>query len=406
MAKYSYLARNPQGQEIRGEQEAPNESAVADILIRRALVPISIQQAQDQTESFDVATLFQRKVDLEELVIFARQMYALTKAGVPILGAIAGLAEASHSKMMQRTLSDLQEQLESGRTLSTAMSNHPRVFSRLFISMVHVGENTGQLEETFWQLVQYLEKEQETRRRMKSAVRYPTFVVVAISIAMTLLNILVIPKFAEMFANFNAELPLATRFLIGMSNLFVYHWYWLLLGLTAVILGLRYYLSTEQGRLNWDRRKLRLPIIGSILNRSTLERFSRSFSIMLKAGIPINQALTLVAGAVDNSFVGDKVAAMRRDIERGESLMRCSRRSELFTPLVLQMIAVGEETGRVDDLLLEAADFYEREVDYDLKSLTARIEPLLITCVAAMVLVLALGIFMPMWDMASVMRGG
>lgn len=406
MARYSYLARNGQGQEIRGEQEASNEAAVADTLIRRSLIPVRIQPTEEKAESFDISKLFQRSIDLEELVVFARQMYALTKAGVPILGAIAGLAEASHSKLMKDTLTDLQEQLESGRTLSTAMSNHPKVFSRLFISLVHVGENTGQLEQTFWQLVVYLDKEQETRRRMRSAVRYPTFVIVAISIALTLLNILVIPKFAEMFAQFNAELPWATRFLIGMSDVFVHQWHWLLAGLTALVMGWRYYLGTEPGRMNWDKRKLRLPIIGSILNRSTLERFCRSFAIMLKAGIPINQALTLVAGAVDNSFVGQKVAEMRREIERGENLLRCSRRSELFTPLVLQMVAVGEETGRVDELLLEAADFYEREVDYDLKSLTARIEPILITCVALMVLVLALGIFTPMWDMMRAVRGG
>ena len=406
MAKYSYLARNGQGHEVRGEQEAPDEGAVADMLLRRSLFPINIQLAQDKAEAFDLSSLFQGRIDLEELVVFARQMYALTKAGVPILGAIAGLAEASHSQLMKRTLTDLQEQLESGRTLSTAMSNHPKVFSRLFISLVHVGENTGQLEETFWQLVIYLDKEQETRRRMKSAVRYPTFVIFAIAIALILMNILVIPKFADMFAQFNAELPWATRLLIGMSNMFVNQWHWLLIGLTALVLGWRYYLGTEQGRMNWDKRKLRLPIIGSILNRSTLERFCRSFAIMLKAGIPINQALTLVAGAVDNSFVGHKVADMRREIERGDNLLRCSRRSELFTPLVLQMVAVGEETGRVDELLLEAADFYEREVDYDLKTLTARIEPILISCVAVMVLILALGIFTPMWDMMRAVRGG
>ena len=406
MARFSYVARNGQGVEIRGEQDGADSASVADSLLRRALIPVTIQLKVQQSEGIQWASLFQRKLPLEELVVFARQMYSLTKAGVPLLGSIAGLAGASHSELMKATLMDLQQQLESGRTLSTAMAGHPKVFGRLFISMVHVGENTGQLEESFLQLVQYLEKEQETRRRLKSAVRYPSFVLLAIGIALTLMNTLVIPKFAEMFSHFNAELPWATRVLIAMSNLFVYHWYWLLLGLASLFFGVRYYLKTEKGRYNWDKRKLNLPIVGSIINRSTLERFSRSFAIMLKAGIPINQALTLVAGAVDNSFVASKVAEMRREIERGDTLLRCSRRSELFTPLVLQMIAVGDETGRVDELLMEAADYYEREVDYDLKTLTARIEPLLISCVAVMVLILALGIFTPMWDMMRAVRGG
>ncbi|MBD1391088.1 type II secretion system F family protein [Neiella sp. HB171785] len=406
MNRFSYQARNPQGQEVRGELEAVNQAAVADSLIRRSLVPIKIEQAPEKAANFDFKALFEKAVDLDEMVIFSRQMFALTKAGVPLLAAISGLAEASHSAQMKRTLDDLGEQLESGRTLSTAMAAHPKVFSRMYVSMVHVGENTGQLEETFFQLAQYLEKEQETRRRIKAAIRYPIFVIIAITIALVVLNIMVIPKFAEMFAQFNAELPWPTRFLIGMSDMFVNYWPLMLIVLILLIFGTRYYVNTDSGRLRWDRVKLRLPIIGSIISRSTLERYSRSFAIMLKAGVPINQALTLVGSAVDNAHMSERVAEMRREIERGESLLRTSRRSELFTPLVLQMVAVGEETGRIDELLLEAADYYEREVDFDLKSLTARIEPILITVVAVMVLILALGIFTPMWDMMRTVRGG
>ncbi|GGA82885.1 MSHA biogenesis protein MshG [Neiella marina] len=406
MSRFSYQARNPQGQEVRGELEAVNQAAVADSLLRRSLVPVKIEPAAEKAASFDFKALFEKAIELDEMVIFSRQMFALTKAGVPLLAAISGLAEASHSAQMKRTLEDLGEQLESGRTLSTSMAAHPKVFSRMYVSMVHVGENTGQLEETFFQLAQYLEKEQETRRRIKAAIRYPIFVIIAITIALVVLNIMVIPKFAEMFAQFNAELPWSTRFLIGMSDMFVNYWPLMLVGVVLLIFGSRYYVSTEPGRLRWDRVKLRLPIIGSIISRSTLERYSRSFSIMLKAGVPINQALTLVASAVDNAHMSERVAEMRREIERGESLLRTSRRSELFTPLVLQMVAVGEETGRIDELLLEAADYYEREVDFDLKSLTARIEPILITVVAVMVLILALGIFTPMWDMMRAVRGG
>ncbi|MCM2678584.1 type II secretion system F family protein [Echinimonas agarilytica] len=405
MAKYSYHARDGEGQEVRGEIDAVTPAAAADNLLRRSLIPIKIEEASESGTSFDLSALFESKIGLDELVIFSRQMYSLTKAGVPILGAITGLSEASHSKIMKETLDDLLEQLESGRTLSTAMAGHPKVFTRMYISLVHVGENTGQLDEAFLQLAMYLQKEQETRRRIKSAVRYPTFVIIAITLALVVLNIFVIPKFADMFAKFNAELPWPTRFLIGMSDLFVNQWHWMLIGLVLMVVGARSYVQSEAGRLNWDGWKIRLPIMGSIIYRSTLERFSRSFAIMLRAGVPINQALTLVGGAVDNAWVAVKVAEMRREIERGDTLLRTCRRSELFTPLVLQMIAVGEETGKVDELLLESADFYEREVDFDLKSLTARIEPILILVVAGMVLILALGIFTPMWDMMRVIRG-
>jgi MSHA biogenesis protein MshG len=223
---------------------------------------------------------------------------------------------------------------------------------------------------------------------------------------MVILNIMVIPVFANMFAKFGVELPLATRILLATSHFFVHYWWLLLAGLIAAVLGWRHWVRTRAGQLSWHRWQLKLPIVGSIIERSLLARFARSFSMMLKAGVPLNQALALVADAVDNAFMADRIREMRGGIERGESLLRTAGASALFTPLVMQMIAVGEETGQVDELLHEAAQYYEREVDYDLKSLTARIEPILIGLVAIMVLILALGIFTPMWDMMSAVRGG
>ena len=307
---------------------------------------------------------------------------------------------------MRDTLTDLVEQLESGRALSTAMSAHPRVFDRLYVSMIHVGENTGQLDESFQQLATYLEEEQETRRRIKAAMRYPTFVLLFIAAALVVVNIWVIPQFASLFSRFGADLPWATKLLIGSSNLFLNYWYLMLAAVIGGYLSYRLWLNTDDGRRRWDSWKLRFFIIGPLINLATLSRYCRSFSVMLRSGIPMPHALTLVSHAVDNFYMAERIQEMRSSIERGETLYRASRRSELFTPLVMQMVAVGEETGRVDVLLLEAAQFYEREVDFNLKSLTARIEPLLLVVVAVMVLILALGIFTPMWDMMSVVRGG
>jgi MSHA biogenesis protein MshG len=231
------------------------------------------------------------------------------------------------------------------------------------------------------------------------------FVLIALGIAIVVLNIFVIPVFADLFSQFGADLPWATKILIGTSSFFVNHWMLLFLLLATVIFGIRYYVNTTSGMLQWDWMKLRVPYIGSILERSTLSRFSRSFSMMLKSGVPLIKALELSSMSVGNSYVAKNIGGMSSGIQRGESLLRSAVQSKMFTPLVLQMLQVGEETGRVDEMLDEVAEFYEQEVDYDLKNLASYIEPLLISCIAGIVMILALGIFLPMWDMMSVMQG-
>lgn len=405
MPVYQYRGRDARGQQVKGQLDAATESAAADQLLQRGTIPLELRETKE-VKSFDMTSLFGRKVSLEELQIFTRQMYSLTRAGIPILRAIAGLSESSHSVRMKQALDDISEQLTSGRPLSSAMNQHPDVFDALFVSMVHVGENTGKLEDVFIQLSGYIEREQETRRRIKSAMRYPIFVLIAIALAMVILNIMVIPKFADMFSRFGADLPWATKILIATSSAFVNYWPMMLVVIVGTIFGIRYWHHTEKGEKQWDQWKLHIPVVGSIIERSTLSRYCRSFSMMLTAGVPMTQALSLVADAVDNAFMHDKIVGMRRGIESGDSMLRVSNHSKLFTPLVLQMVAVGEETGQIDQLLNDAADFYEGEVDYDLKNLTAKLEPILIGFVAAIVLVLALGIYLPMWDMLNVVKGG
>ncbi|GIU12173.1 type II secretion system F family protein [Shewanella sp. MBTL60-007] len=405
MPTYRYRGRSAQGEQVKGVLDASSESAAADQLMSRGVIPLELTVAKEVKE-FSFKALFKGKVALDELQIFTRQMYSLTRSGIPILRAIAGLSETTHSARMKEALDDISEQLTSGRPLSSAMNQHPDVFDALFVSMVHVGENTGKLEDAFIQLAGYIEREQETRRRIKAAMRYPIFVLIAIAIAMVILNIMVIPKFAEMFSRFGADLPWATKLLINTSNVFVNYWPAMIVVLLAGFVGIRYWHSTEKGEKQWDKWKLNIPAVGSIIERSTLSRYCRSFSMMLSAGVPMTQALSLVADAVDNAYMHDRIVGMRRGIESGESMLRVSNNCQLFTPLVLQMVAVGEETGQIDQLLNDAADFYEGEVDYDLKNLTAKLEPILIGFVACIVLVLALGIYLPMWDMLNVVKGG
>lgn len=405
MPVYQYRGRDAQGKAVTGLLDAVSASAAADQLMSRAVIPLELIETKPKRD-FNLGTLFKGKVGLDELQIFTRQMYSLTRSGIPILRAIAGLSESSHSQRMKLALKDISEQLTAGRPLSSAMNHHPDVFDALFVSMIHVGENTGKLEDAFIQLSGYIEREQETRRRIKAAMRYPIFVLIAVALAMVVLNIMVIPKFAEMFSRFGADLPWATKLLIATSNFFVNYWYVLLLGLLLGFVGIRYWHNSEKGEKQWDRWKLNIPAVGSIIERSTLSRYCRSFSMMLSAGVPMTQALSLVADAVDNAYMHDRIVAMRRGIESGDSMLRVSNQSQLFTPLVLQMVAVGEETGQIDQLLNDAADFYEGEVDYDLKNLTAKLEPILIGIVAVIVLILALGIYLPMWDMLNAVKGG
>ena len=411
MPQFSYAGKSAQGGPLKGIIEAASAQAAAQALLSQNIVPISIEETKkvsgtNNSSGFDIGSLLEQKVGLDEMIIFSRQMYSLLKAGIPIIRAIKGLSENASHKRFQEILKDIADQLEQGRSLSSAMVKYEKVFTRLTISVVVVGENTGKLDDVFLQLALYFEREQETRKRIKSALRYPTFVLIALAIAMFILNLFVVPVFTQMFERFDTELPIMTRVLIGTSNFFVNYWWLILIVLIATIISVKQYVNSTNGRLKWDKFKLKLPVVGSIIERSLLARYSRSFSMILRAGVPLTAGLSLTADAVDNAHMQMRIKAMRQGIEKGDSLLRVSKNSDLFSTLVLQMIAVGEETGRLEQLLEESADYYEREVDFDLKSLTAKIEPILIGFVAVMVLILALGIFTPMWNMMSAVKGG
>ena len=411
MPQFKYAGKSTQGGPQKGVIEAASAQAAAQALLSQNIVPLTIveskkRSAENEGVGFDITRLFQQKVGLDEMIIFSRQMYSLLKAGIPIIRAIKGLSENASHKRFQEILKDIADQLEQGRSLSSSMAKYEKVFTRLTISVVVVGENTGKLDDVFLQLALYFEREQETRKRIKSALRYPTFVLIALAIAMFILNLFVVPVFTQMFERFDTELPIMTRVLIGTSNFFVNYWWLLIIVIVGGVFAVKQYVNSTNGRLKWDKFKLKLPVVGSIIERSLLSRYSRSFSMILRAGVPLTAGLSLTADAVDNAHMQKRIKEMRQGIEKGESLLRVSKNSELFSTLVLQMIAVGEETGRLEPLLEESADYYEREVDFDLKSLTAKIEPILIGFVAVMVLILALGIFTPMWNMMSAVKGG
>ena len=404
MALFSYKARNNAGKLVINNLEAENSKQAAQTLLNRGLTPISIeissQQSGDLLNSF---LLWQahRQLNINDLMLFSRQMYSLTKAGVPLIRAINSLADTSRNLALKQALIGIARKLESGQSLSQAMSQYRQVFPVLLISIVSVGETTGGLEQAFQQIGHYLEREKETQSRVKSALRYPTMVLFAISVAMVIVNIYVIPAFKGVFDKMGTELPWQTRLLMGISDFMVHYWPHLLGGLLIIALLVSKYLSSKDGRLQWHKILLKIPVVGSIIERATMERFSRSFAMILNAGVPLIQGISIVAQAVGNDYIGSMLHKMQIGIEKGDSISRMARSIGLFPPLVIQMIMVGEESGNIAEMLEEVADFYEGEIDVELKNLSSAIEPFLIVIIGVMVLGLALGIFLPMWDLST-----
>jgi MSHA biogenesis protein MshG len=405
---YAYRGRSSRGELVTGTIEAADQGAVADQLMNTGVTPVDIRTTGAAASNEDKGPgLFERLtrpgVSLVDTALFSRQMYTLLKAGVPIMRALGGLQESAINPTLRNIIGELRTSLDAGRELSTAMQRHPEVFSPFFVSVVRVGETTGQLEESFQLLFGYLEFERDVRDRIKTALRYPAIVVVAIATAIGIVNFAVIPAFAKIFEASKVPLPLLTRILVGTSDFFLKFWPLILLGLVLSVVAFISYTRTESGRYNWDRIKLRIPVAGSIVLKATLARFSRAFAISSRAGVPIVQALGVVAEVVDNSFLAKRIQAMRQGVERGDAILRTAVTAGVFTPVVLQMIAVGEETGELDDLLGEVAEMYEREVDYEIKNLSASIEPIITIALGILVLILALGVFLPIWDLGKVM---
>lgn len=405
MPAYAYKGRNARGELVRGTLESTDSNAAADQLFNNGITPLEINVARGALKlprDGWLARFFEPKIKLVDIMLFSRQMYTLLKAGVPILRALAGLQDSSDNASMARMIRDLRENLDSGRELSTAMRRHPKIFTSFYVSMVRVGEMTGMLENVFLRLFHYLEFEKTTREQVKAALRYPTIVVVTMGIALVVINVFVIPAFAKVYAGFNSELPLLTRVLLGFSNFMVAYWWLLIAGSFGAYFAFKAYIAGPGGRYKWDRFKLRIPIAGPIIFKATLARFARSFALASRSGIPIVQGFTVVSQVVDNAFVAQRVEQMRDGIERGESVLRTAVTAGVFNPVVLQMVAVGEETGELDDLLQEVAEMYEREVEYEVKNLSAKIEPVLVIGLGIIMLILALGVFLPIWDLSQV----
>ncbi len=406
---FQYTGRAIDGA-VSGMLDATTAGAAADLLMARGVTPLTIKAAAgkarqpqaDEATRFDLKRWMMPRVQTVDLLLFSRQLHTLLKAGVPILRALAGLQESAPNLRMKEAIGAVRQSLGSGLELSMSLAQHHQIFDTFYVALVRVGEMTGRLEEVFLRLFHHIEFEMFMSQQIKAALRYPTFVMIAMAAAIVVINVMVIPAFATVFAGFGAELPLPTRILMATSSFTIDYGWALVIGAVVAFFGLRRWVATTSGRLVWDRFKLRLPLAGKIILKGMLARFARSLAISLKSGVPVEQALSVVAQTIDNAHLSKKVEGMREHVERGESILRAAAATGVFTPVVLQMIAVGEETGAVDELMDEVADLYTNDVQYELKTLGQQIEPILIIFLGAVVLVLALGVFLPMWDLGRV----
>jgi MSHA biogenesis protein MshG len=425
MPNYQYSGRDSTGALVSGHLDAGSADDVAAKLFGESVTPIEIREAKKNAKTAkkvretNVSALKSNanavdkindflganKIEIDDLIMFARQMYSLTKAGLPLDRAIKGLEASLTNKKFRAVLQDVGDGLENGMSLASALGQHSQIFSNLFLSLIHVGENTGRLDLAFREVGKYLELEKNTSKQVKSATRYPIFVLTAIFVAIGVVTVFVIPVFEDAFTRLGADLPWQTKVLMSSSAFVVNYWPFILGFIFISVSGFMRWKNSEKGRLRWDAITLRMPLAGPIFERVALGRFSRTFAMVLGAGVPIVQGLNVVAGAVGNAYIAKNIEKMREGIERGESLHRTASASKMFTPLVLQMISVGEETGTVDELLSDVADFYDAEVEFDLKRLGDSIEPILIVFIAGLVLILALGVFLPIWDLSSAAGG-
>ena len=407
MAEFFYKGRSANGEPMSGRLTGASSEAIANRLLNIGVIPVEITEAAEQS-GMTVEDLWRRmgggQPTTKDLVMFCRQMHVITRTGLPLLRGLGGLAETTHNEVLRAALLDVMAGLESGRGLGQSLAEHPKIFPGLFISIIEMGETTGTLDMSFFRMYEYLTMEQEIRDRVTAATRYPLTVIGAIGVALGVITVVVIPSFEPLFKALGDDLPMPTKIILGASNLVTNHWPLLLLSVVGTVVAIKTWLRTERGRFRWDRKKLNIPIVGTIVRNAALSRITRSLTIALQAGLPMNDTIRTVSNSIGNAYLTERMEMLGAGIERGESLWRTAHSTGLFTPLVLQMIALGEETGSLPELLNEVADHYKREVDYDLENLSAAIEPLLMAAVGGIVLILALGIFVPMWDMVNLVR--
>jgi type IV pilus assembly protein PilC len=397
---YKYKVRDRSGHIITGTLVADNEALVLQRLREQGYTPLEVDK---EKKGFNVQ-LTPKKVKLKELAVFSRQFATMVNSGLPILRALAILAEQTANSELARVLTAARTDVEQGLSLSQALAKHPKVFNDLYLSMVKAGETGGSLDTTLIRLAELLEKEVKLRGKIKSAMTYPIAVVALVVLIMSAMLLFVVPQFESIYGSLGGSLPMPTRVLLALSKFAKSAWWMIVGGAFAFRFFFKRWKKTPQGRLAVDGMKLRVPVFGSLFHRTALARFASTLSMLLRAGVPILQALDIVAETVNNKVIAKAVTDVQASVREGESMAKPLAKHRVFPPMVVQMIAVGEETGQVDTMLEKVADFYEQEVEAAVDALTSLIEPLLIAVIGGCVGAAVVALYMPMFNIIKLIQ--
>ena len=405
MPTFRYRVRDRSGKAMAGTIEAPTIEMAGNRLYQTGYFPIAIEE-ESASASLNLSDLWKRfqKVKLEELIVFSQQFSTLYKAGLPLLPGLRSLKEQTLNQKFKEILEEIGLQIEGGNTLFGAMSKHPDVFPVVYVNMIRAGETSGRLGESLDRFVALADRELRTRQRMKETTRYPKIVIFSVVIAFVVLLAFVIPRFAQIFAQFKTPLPLPTRMMIGTNNFFRNYWYLVLPAFVFIPILFIRYIRTENGRIFWDRLKIRIPVFGRLFLIAALSRFTHTFVMLNKSGIPILQILEITSTTINNVMLSRSIEEISKKVREGRSLADAMRESKRFTPLVLQMVAVGETSGTLDEMLVRITEYYDLELENSIKKMTTYIEPALTLFMGVVVLFLALAVFLPWWNMASLFK--
>ena len=400
MPVFTYSARTVGGEIQRNEIDLPTRDDVVKYLRKRRLIPINVREKPK-----DIKLGLRKKVKTRDVVIITRQFATMINAGLPLVQALQILAKQTINPSIREAVEKVVFEVESGRTLADALKDHPKLFSQLYVNMVSAGEAGGILDTILLRLATFLEKSEALARKVKGAMIYPAVVLTVAMGAIVILLLFVIPTFETMFASFNQELPLPTRIVIGLSSFLQGYWLWLLIGGTGAGFLFRRWIATSSGRLIFDRLMLRMPLLGSLVRKSAVARFTRTLGTLLSSGVSILEGLEITARTAGNRVIHDAVMDSRASIAGGESISEPLRRSGVFPPMVTQMINVGEETGDLDGMLNKIADFYDEEVDVAVESLLKALEPALIVILGTIVGGMIVAMYLPIFGMVSAVQG-
>jgi MSHA biogenesis protein MshG len=402
MADFRYKARDKFSQPVAGTVAAENEFAAAAKLQEMGYVPISLEPAA-QSAGLDFLRAL-GGVKLEEVNSFTRQLYSLQKAGLPLLSSLESVAQETPNKSLRSAVEEISRSIRGGLSFSAALKNHSQIFDDIYVSMVKAAETGGNLVEILEKLCALLERDIDTRSRIKAATRYPMLAFLTLCLGFLIVVTFVIPRFAAIYGQFNAELPLPTRVLIAISIALRKFWYLFILAAAGVVFAFVRFTRSSFGRPLWDNFKLKVPVVGKLMMMLVMSRFARVTAILMKSGVPILEVLDLVGGTSGNIIITRAIIQIKESITQGKGMSEPMKVGGLFPATVVQMVSVGEQTGRIDELLLNVADYYDTESTYLIKNLTTYIEPILILVLGAMVLVMALAIFLPMWNLIKIFR--